>query len=70
MSGPCRNPNCWFSHAQTHMNFINVPTGTHWLWEIVSMVINKTSEYDKNHKEVAMMEFRTPEELHALKSPR
>ena len=34
------------------------------------MVINKTSEYDKNVKEIAMMEFRTPEELHALPSPR
>lgn len=45
-------------------------SGTHWLWEIVSMVINKTSEYDKNVKEIAMMEFRTPEELHALPSPR
>lgn len=45
-------------------------SGTHWLWEIVSMLINKTSEYDKKAKEVTMMEFRTKEELDEISSPR
>ena len=30
------------------------------------MVVNKTSEYDKNAKEALMMDFKTTEELDSL----
>ena len=57
---------------QTNYDFTSTYfiVGTHWLWEIVSMLINKTSEYDKKAKEVTMMEFRTKEELDEISSPR
>ena len=34
------------------------------------MVVNKTSHYDKNTKEVCMMDFRTTEQLNSVASPR
>ena len=34
------------------------------------MVVNRTSEYDKNAKEVCMMDFKTSEQLDAVPSPR
>lgn len=30
--------------------------GTHWLWEIVSMVVKETTDYDRRSKIVAMLE--------------
>ena len=34
------------------------------------MVINKTSEYDRNPKEACMMDFRTKEQLESVSEPR
>ena len=44
--------------------------GTHWLWEIVSMLLHKTTDYMKEAKETTMMEFKTQEELDKHPSPR
>ncbi|XP_069132472.1 sulfotransferase 1E1-like isoform X3 [Argopecten irradians] len=47
-----------------------VKAGTHWLWEIITMLLKGTTEYAAGPKEDAMLEFRPIEELNALPSPR
>lgn len=44
--------------------------GTHWVWEIVSMLLKGSAEYDKSIKEQNMIDFHFPEEFDNLKSPR
>ncbi|KAL8610875.1 hypothetical protein ACOMHN_056730 [Nucella lapillus] len=45
-------------------------TGTHWLWEITTMLIKGKAQYDKRAKENFMMEARTIESIQAEESPR
>lgn len=45
-------------------------TGTHWINEIVYMVMKEAAEYDTNPKEQSMLEWQTPESLASLPSPR
>lgn len=44
--------------------------GTHWLWEIVSMIAKETTDYDRSSKIVAMLETQRSEVLESLTSPR
>lgn len=44
--------------------------GTHWLWEITTMLMSGKPEYDKRAKENAMMEARSIESMQAEASPR
>ena len=74
MPGPIRIPNSPSAIMLVLSTFDSVIamlpfTGMHWLWEIVSMVINKTSEYDRNPKEACMMDFRTKEQLESVSEP-
>ncbi|KAL5006666.1 hypothetical protein ScPMuIL_015472 [Solemya velum] len=45
-------------------------SGTHWLWEIVGMLLSGRSEYNKNVKESQMLECQDLETLESLPSPR
>ncbi|KAL3843153.1 hypothetical protein ACJMK2_021104 [Sinanodonta woodiana] len=45
-------------------------SGTHWLWEIVQMLLRGNTEYETRTKLSAMIDIRTPEELDAIASPR
>ncbi|XP_052282264.1 sulfotransferase 1A1-like isoform X1 [Dreissena polymorpha] len=45
-------------------------SGTHWLWEIVCMLRKGKSEYEKDVKEVAFLDFKSTEQIEALPSPR
>ncbi|KAK3596812.1 hypothetical protein CHS0354_036652 [Potamilus streckersoni] len=45
-------------------------SGTHWLWEIVQMLLRGNAEYETKTKLSAMIDIRTPEELDAIASPR
>lgn len=47
-----------------------VKSGTHWLWDIVKMLQNKTTEIDVKHKESYMLDFQSPDNLSQLSSPR
>ncbi|XP_060086371.1 sulfotransferase 1A1-like [Ylistrum balloti] len=47
-----------------------VKAGTHWVWEIMTMLTRGTTEYASGPKEDAMLEFRSLEKLDALPSPR
>ena len=40
-----------------YCGIILVP-GTHWIWEIVSMVTSMTADYDERPKETLMLEFQ------------
>ncbi|XP_078334582.1 sulfotransferase 1C2-like isoform X2 [Crassostrea virginica] len=44
--------------------------GTHWTWEIMSMLLQQTAQYHPEEKETHMLEFHTPERLEALEAPR
>ncbi|XP_078313949.1 sulfotransferase 1B1-like isoform X1 [Crassostrea virginica] len=44
--------------------------GTHWLWEVVSMLIQKKAERIPEIKETAMIEGLTEEKFHSLATPR
>ena len=44
--------------------------GTHWVWELASMVKRGEAEYEKNFKVVATLEFRSLGVLNSLPSPR
>ncbi|KAK7474545.1 hypothetical protein BaRGS_00034190, partial [Batillaria attramentaria] len=44
--------------------------GTHWLWEVGSMLLSGKAEHDKRAKEFAMMEATEIEKTRALPSPR
>ncbi|XP_061171732.1 sulfotransferase 1B1-like [Saccostrea echinata] len=44
--------------------------GTHWTWEIMSMILQQTAEYHPLKKETHMLEFNTPEVLESVTSPR
>lgn len=44
--------------------------GTHWVWELCSMLVNRTTEYDANPKESCMLEFHLPEQMESFRSPR
>ncbi|XP_055997942.1 uncharacterized protein LOC125647317 [Ostrea edulis] len=44
--------------------------GTHWTWEIISMILQQKAEYHPKAKETHMLEFHTPEVLEPLTSPR
>lgn len=44
--------------------------GTHWLWEVTSMLLNKSSERVKLIKETAMLECVTQEQFDNISSPR
>ncbi|KAL3842284.1 hypothetical protein ACJMK2_020315 [Sinanodonta woodiana] len=45
-------------------------SGTHWIWEIVSMLRKGKAEYDPRIKETTMLEFLTKEQIEGLESPR
>ncbi|KAL3841825.1 hypothetical protein ACJMK2_019924 [Sinanodonta woodiana] len=45
-------------------------SGTHWIWEIVSMLLKGKAEYEKKVKETAMLEFGSKDELKSIRSPR
>lgn len=47
-----------------------VKAGTHWVWEIVNMLLRGAAEYDKTIKEENMIDFHFPSEFSNLKSPR
>ncbi|XP_060065089.1 sulfotransferase 1C2-like [Ylistrum balloti] len=47
-----------------------VKAGTHWMWEIVNMLLKGSAEYDKTVKEENMLDFHFPSEFDDLKSPR
>ena len=51
---------------------INVPVfvGTHWGFEIISMLLKGNAETVPIPKEFAMLEFTTPADLEKLPSPR
>ncbi|PVD32858.1 hypothetical protein C0Q70_08305 [Pomacea canaliculata] len=44
--------------------------GTHWLWEVTSMLLQGKAEYDPRRKEQLMMEFVDVDEMAAMQSPR
>ncbi|ESP02862.1 hypothetical protein LOTGIDRAFT_110936 [Lottia gigantea] len=44
--------------------------GTHWLWEVLNMLRNKTTEYKKDVKEKQMIEFLQKGDLDKEPSPR
>ncbi|XP_055997943.1 uncharacterized protein LOC125647318 [Ostrea edulis] len=44
--------------------------GTHWTWEIISMILQQSAEYHPKEKATHMLEFHTPEVLESLTSPR
>ncbi|XP_060570701.1 sulfotransferase 1B1-like isoform X2 [Ruditapes philippinarum] len=44
--------------------------GTHWVWEIISMLIAGSSEYLTNTKEAAFLDFQLPEMTEAIPSRR
>ncbi|KAL3842285.1 hypothetical protein ACJMK2_020316 [Sinanodonta woodiana] len=45
-------------------------SGTHWIWEIVSMLRKGKAEYDPRIKETAMLEFISKDQIEAMESPR
>ncbi|KAL3842283.1 hypothetical protein ACJMK2_020314 [Sinanodonta woodiana] len=45
-------------------------SGTHWIWEIVSMLRKGKAEYDTKIKVTAMLEFTSKDQIEALESPR
>ncbi|XP_033752616.1 sulfotransferase 1C2-like [Pecten maximus] len=47
-----------------------VKAGTHWVWEILTMLTRGTTEYATGPKEDTMLEFRSVDKLNALTSPR
>ncbi|XP_033752290.1 sulfotransferase family cytosolic 1B member 1-like isoform X1 [Pecten maximus] len=47
-----------------------VKAGTHWMWEIVNMLLKGSAEYDKTTKEENMIDFHFPAEFDNLPSPR
>ncbi|KAK3101387.1 hypothetical protein FSP39_003174 [Pinctada imbricata] len=44
--------------------------GTHWLWEIASMLNKGSSEYERKTKESVMLEFNDPDQFDNLARPR
>ncbi|XP_046353755.1 sulfotransferase 1B1-like [Haliotis rufescens] len=44
--------------------------GTHWLWEVIEMLISGTIKYQKDVKETRMMEFIFKEGIEAVPPPR
>ncbi|XP_052776553.1 sulfotransferase 1A1-like [Mya arenaria] len=44
--------------------------GTHWMWEIIQMLLKGIPEYDKRVKESAFLDFRPPETVNSIPSPR
>nr|KAG5690251.1 hypothetical protein BaRGS_026703 [Batillaria attramentaria] len=44
--------------------------GTHWLWEVGSMLLAGKADYDKRSKELAMMEATEIEKIQQMPSPR
>ncbi|ESP02864.1 hypothetical protein LOTGIDRAFT_156815 [Lottia gigantea] len=48
----------------------SVKAGTHWLWEVLNMLRNKTTEYKKDVKEKQMIEFLQKGDLDKEPSPR
>ncbi|KAK3581502.1 hypothetical protein CHS0354_031838 [Potamilus streckersoni] len=44
--------------------------GTHWTWEIVSMLVKGQADYEIDAKESAMLDYRSVEEIEAIQSPR
>lgn len=44
--------------------------GTHWTWEIMTMLLQQSAEYHPHEKESHMYEFHIPETLQALEPPR
>ena len=45
-------------------------TGTHWVWEILVMLKKGNAEYETKTKEAAFLDFRSPEKVRSLPSPR
>ncbi|XP_052101806.1 sulfotransferase 1C2-like isoform X3 [Mytilus californianus] len=44
--------------------------GTHWVWEMVQMIVNGKTEYYSKAKECCMLEFHLPDEYSDLQRPR
>ncbi|XP_052707823.1 sulfotransferase 6B1-like [Crassostrea angulata] len=44
--------------------------GTHWTWEIMTMLLQQSAEYHPREKDSHMYEFHIPETLQALERPR
>ncbi|XP_046557575.1 sulfotransferase 1C2-like [Haliotis rubra] len=45
-------------------------SGTHWVWEIVNMIVAGKAEYAKHWQNQAFLEFRSEAELDEIPSPR
>ncbi|XP_025090231.1 sulfotransferase 1A1-like isoform X2 [Pomacea canaliculata] len=45
-------------------------TGTHWLWEVTSMLVQGKAEYETRRKEQLMVEFVDVDMIEAMASPR
>ncbi|XP_076452276.1 sulfotransferase 1 family member D1-like [Babylonia areolata] len=45
-------------------------SGTHWIWEVVSMLLTGKADYEKRTKEFAMMEATEIEQLESQPSPK
>ena len=45
-------------------------SGTHWLWEVINMVVNENTTYMKVNKEEFFLEANKQEKLATIKSPR
>lgn len=61
-------------HLEVRDDDIFIPafmkSGTHWLWDIVQMLLNKTTRFVPAHKESFMVDHAPTEKLASLPSPR
>lgn len=47
-----------------------VKSGTHWVWEIMAMLGRKSAEYEPNPKEALFLDYKDPDLLNDVRSPR
>jgi hypothetical protein len=57
-------------HIERALDIIFIYAGTHWVWEIITMILKGKAEYEKRPKEVYMLEFQPVEKLSEEKRPR
>ena len=50
--------------------YLSFVAGTHWLWEVASMLLNQSSDRIRLIKETAMLEGVTQEQFNNISSPR
>lgn len=61
---------CSFSIYVGTLKLVFHFSGTHWLWEVTSMLLNQTSDRVKLIKETAMLEGISQEQFNNIPSPR